>query len=210
MRKKLLACWLFLVLLSLTVVVGYSSAKKTSGSVLVDLHKVNPRIILDLKYATEDNFLKEKVYDVDRCYALPILAEKLSAAQEILERDGLGLKVFDCFGPVAVQKKMWALVPDSRYVANPYKEGSNHNRGVAVDLTIVDKDSNELAMPTPFDDFTERAHKYSMTPTVQERANRLLLRLVMEKVGLESINTEWWHFQLPDAKKYPLIEDFPE
>lgn len=81
---------------------------------------------------------------------------------------------------------------------------------MAVDLTIVDKDGNELAMPTPFDTFTDKAHKYSMIPTAQERANRLLLRLVMEKVGLEGINTEWWHFQLPDAEKYPLIEDFPK
>ncbi|NLC38672.1 MAG: D-alanyl-D-alanine dipeptidase [Clostridia bacterium] len=210
MRKKLFLCGLFLLVLSFTVVVGYSSAKKTSGSVLVDLQEVNPRIIIDLKYATEDNFLKEKVYDTNRCYALPVLAEKLDAAQKLLEKDGLGLKVFDCFRPVAVQKKMWELVPDSRYVANPYKKGSNHNRGVAVDLTIVDKDGNELAMPTPFDTFTDKAHKYSMIPTAQERANRLLLRLVMEKVGLEGINTEWWHFQLPDAEKYPLIEDFPK
>ena len=209
MRKRVWVYWAMILFLSFTVAVSYS-ATGTSESVLVDLHDLNPGIILDLKYASADNFLREKVYETDRCYVLLPLAEKLNEAQELLSRDGLGLKVYDCFRPLSVQKKMWALLPDSRYVANPWLSGSHHNRGVAVDLTIVDLDGNELEMPTFFDEFTEKAHKYSKTPTAQQRANRLLLRMVMEKVGLEGINTEWWHYQLPDARKYPLIVNIPQ
>jgi D-alanyl-D-alanine dipeptidase len=100
---------------------------------------------------------------------------------------------------------MWQLMPKPGYVANPFAGGSHHNRGAAVDLTLVDANGHELEMPTGFDTFTERAHQFSKEPTPTQRANRLLLRMVMEKVGLVPIRTEWWHFQLPDAKKYPII-----
>lgn len=173
---------------------------------LVNLKEVNPHIIIDLKYATSDNFLKQKVYDNPNCYILKILAQKLDKAQKLLEQDGLGLKVFDGYRPLAVQRKMWAIVPDSRFVADPNKGGSIHNRGAAVDLTLVDAQGVELEMPTPFDSFAGRASQYSKEPTAQERANRMLLRHVMQEVGLNYIPTEWWHYQLPDGNKYPLIE----
>jgi D-alanyl-D-alanine dipeptidase len=173
---------------------------------LVNLKEVNPHIIIDLKYATTDNFLKQKVYDDLNCYVLKTLAVKLDKAQRILEHDGLGLKVFDGYRPLSVQRKMWAIVPDSRYVADPNKGGSIHNRGAAVDLTLVDSDGKELEMPTPFDSFAERAAQFSKEPTVQQRANRMLLRHVMQEVGLQLIQTEWWHYQLPDGNKYPVIE----
>jgi len=173
--------------------------------ILVNITEVNPRILIDLRYATTNNFLKQKVYPNGfQCLLLEPLAQKLNQAQLLLEKDGLGLKIFDGYRPLEVQKKMWKIVPDERYVANPYGSGSNHNRGAAVDLTLVDKDGNELEMPTGFDDFTERASKYSMEPTPQQRANRMLLRQVMEQVGLEGLSTEWWHFQLPNAEKYPI------
>ncbi len=116
------------------------------------------------------------------------------------------MKVYDGFRPLSVQKKMWAILPDTRFVANPYKNGSIHNRGVAVDLTLVGANGNELEMPTPFDTFSERSSQYSREPTAQQRANRLLLRTIMQEVGLVPVDTEWWHFQIPEGKLYPILE----
>lgn len=201
---KLRNFWLGLLVIALinvSIVLAVSP-----GETLVNLKEVNPRIIIDLKYATDDNFLKQKVYDDLNCYVLTVLAEKLNEAQTILEQDGLGLKIFDGYRPISVQKKMWEILPDSRFVANPNRGGSIHNRGAAVDLTLVDAEGKELDMPTPFDSFNEKAYQFSKTPTPQQRANRMLLRRVMLEVGLESIRTEWWHFQIPGGKQYPIID----
>ncbi len=192
--------FILIIIINLTVVFAASPTEE-----LINIRDVNPGIIVDLKYATVDNFIKKKVYNDSNCYVLTILAKKLDKAQTILEKDGLGLKIFDGFRPVSVQKKMWEILPDSRFVANPDRGGSIHNRGVAVDLTLVDDQGKELDMPTPFDSFTERAYQYSKEPTPQQRANRMLLRKVMLEVGLESISTEWWHYQIPGGKQYPII-----
>lgn len=200
MRKKYFI-WVGIIGLLLCVTFGYAQ-----NYLLVNIVQINPHIVVDLKYATTDNFLKEKVYNDKTCYVLEVLATKLDTAQKLLEKDGLGLKIFDGYRSVAVQQKMWAIMPDSRYVANPNKGGSNHNRGVAVDLTLVDSEGREIEMPTPFDTFSERSHQYSMTPTPQQRVNRMLLRSVMKEVGLTTVSTEWWHYQLPNAQKYPMIK----
>lgn len=186
----------------INVNIAYSSSSTNN---LVNLKEINSHIIIDLKYATTDNFLKQKVYDDSNCYVLLILAQKLDKAQKILEQDGLGLKVFDGFRPLSVQKKMWVIEPDSRFVANPNTGGSIHNRAAAVDLTLVDSEGKELDMPTPFDSFAERAYQFSKEPTPQQRTNRMLLRKIMSEVGLEYIQTEWWHYQIPNGKEYPIL-----
>lgn len=196
--------WVCFVLLFAIIFMNISVT--CSANNLVNLKEINPHINIDLKYATPDNFLKQKVYEDTNCYVLAVLAQKLDKAQKILEQDGLGLKIFDGFRPLSVQKKMWVIVPDARFVANPNTGGSIHNRGAAVDLTLVDSEGKELEMPTPFDSFTERAYQFSKVPTLQQRANRMLLRKVMLEVGLEYIRTEWWHFQLPNGKSYPIID----
>jgi len=173
---------------------------------LVELREVNPKIIQDLRYATPNNFLKTAVYTDNRCRLLPSMADKLSQAEQGLEKEGLGLKVYDCYRPPSVQKKMWVLVPDERYVANPNAGGSNHNRGAAVDLTLVDSQGNELEMPTGFDAFTPDASHYNQGGSPEKRAHRMLLRKVMEEVGLEAMPTEWWHYQLPNAKTLPIVD----
>ena len=183
-----------------------TGAAASNSYQLVELSKVNPQIIIDLKYATRDNFLKQAVYPDKRCFVLNPLAEKLDLAQKILAPDGLGLKVYDGFRPLAVQQAMWKVLPDARYVANPLRGGSIHNRGVAVDLTLVDEKGKELEMPTEFDDFSSRAGQYSLEPTAAQRANRMLLRKVMHEVGLVPIKTEWWHYELPNGKSYPIIK----
>lgn len=172
---------------------------------LVDIAEFSPRIVVDLKYATADNFLKKPVYDSARCLVHKDLAVRLDRAQKILEKDGLGLKIYDGYRPVEVQRKMWKLIPDERYVANPWKGGSMHNRGVAADLTLVDREGEELEMPTAFDTFSPRSHQWHQESLVQQRANRALLRTVLREVGLEPLETEWWHYQLPNARDYPVL-----
>ncbi|MFN7138492.1 MAG: D-alanyl-D-alanine dipeptidase [Limisphaerales bacterium] len=172
---------------------------------LVDVEKFIPGIVLDIRYATTNNFTGKQVYPVAKCYLRRATAEKLKKVQEELKKQNLGLKVYDGYRPLSVQKKFWELVPDERYVANPAK-GSKHNRGGAVDLTLVDSKGKELPMPTPYDDFTEKAHQnYSKLPANIIR-NRALLRTVMEKHGFKNIRTEWWHFDDTDWQQYDLMD----
>ena len=110
---------------------------------LVDVASINKNILLDIKYATKDNFLKEAVYTQVRCFLVKEAALKIDSIQAELELQELGLKIFDGYRPFSVTEKMWRILPDDRYVANP-KNGSRHNRGAAVDLTLVDSTGNEL------------------------------------------------------------------
>lgn len=174
---------------------------------MVDVQSLNPRIRIDIRYATADNFMKEKMYPAARCLLRREVAEKLSRVQESLEKRGLGLKIFDGYRPLSVQKKMWAKFPLDGYVANP-ANGSNHNRGAAVDLTLVDAEGKELPMPSAYDEFSERAHRDYAGGTEAERANRLILQEEMAKEGFVGLRTEWWHFDDAEAKSHPLL-DFP-
>lgn len=150
--------------------------------------------------------MKEKLYPADaRCFLRRETAAKLSRVQEALEKEGLGLKVFDGYRPLSVQKKMWAHFPIEGYVANPAK-GSNHNRGAAVDLTLVDPDGHELAMPSGVDEFSERAHRDYQGGSLAALKNREILQKAMEKEGFRGITTEWWHFDDRDCKIYPLLD----
>jgi D-alanyl-D-alanine dipeptidase len=128
-----------------------------SSARLVDIRTVNRNIRLDIRYATTNNFLKRKLYPISKCALRSSVAQKLALVQTDLEKIGLGLKVYDCYRPFSVTKQMWEVMPDPRYVANPAR-GSRHNRGAAIDLTLVDRTGKELEMPTPYDDFTEKAH----------------------------------------------------
>ena len=160
---------------------------------LVDIKEINPHIIVDMKYAAEDNFVKTKLYDSNTCFLRRPTASKLDTVQKKLEGMNLGLKVWDCYRPLAVQKILWAILPNERYVANPEK-GSRHNRASAVDLTLVDLQGNELQMPTGFDDFSPRAHRqYQDIPEGVFR-NRTLLEGMMKKAGFIPLPEEWWHY----------------
>jgi len=172
---------------------------------LIDIQKVNAHIRLDLRYATRNNFMKEVLYPEARCLLRPDVAKSLSRVQDHLEKKGMGLKIFDGYRPLSVQKKMWARVPIEGYVANPAK-GSNHNRGAAVDVTLVDKNGKELAMPSAYDEFSERAHRDYLGGTKEETKNRKLLEDEMQKKGFVGLRTEWWHFDFKDAKKYPVLD----
>lgn len=152
--------------------------------------------ILDLKYATEDNFLNQKVYPCESCFLRLKALKNLLKAQANFKQYGYQIKLFDCYRPHSVQQKMWQIMPNATYVADPSK-GSVHNRGGAVDLTLVDKNGNELNMGTAFDFFGEAsAHAYENLSD-EVKKNRKLLKSIMERAGFQSIKSEWWHYQLP-------------
>lgn len=173
---------------------------------LVDATSVVEDLGLDLRYATADNFLKKKVYpDSARCLLLPESASKLKAAAAVLRPQGYRLKVYDCYRPRAVQWEMWKIMPVPGYVADPRK-GSNHNRGGAVDLTMVTLEGKEVEMPTPFDTFTPEAHHGYAGGTEASRKHREILREAMEGAGFVPNRMEWWHYDLPDAKTRPVLD----
>lgn len=172
---------------------------------LIDIRRVNSKIALDIRYATTNNFLKRKLYPVARCVLRGAAARRLSQVQDDLSRNGLGLKVYDCYRPLSVQKQMWQVMPDSRFVANP-ANGSRHNRGAAVDVTLIDRNGKELEMPTGFDDFTAKAYLNYNGGTSQSRNNRQILQNAMKKYGFIPLETEWWHFDAPGWDKFSVLD----
>jgi len=174
----------------------------------VNIKTLSSDFILDIKYATADNFLKQAVYDCGECYLREATAKALLAAQKEFVKRGYSLKLFDCYRPLSVQKKMWKILPGTHYVANPAK-GSKHNRGAAVDLTLVNlATGKELDMGTPFDTFSPRAHHtYTQLPK-EVLDNRKLLKEVLNKYNFKSIYSEWWHYEYRPEMASP-VEDIP-
>jgi zinc D-Ala-D-Ala dipeptidase len=167
---------------------------------MINLQKYIPGIDLDLKYATRDNFMHEKLYPpVHTTFLRKPAADALKKVVEDLKDQNLSLKIFDAYRPYSVTEKMWEKVKDDRYAADPRK-GSGHNRGAAVDLTLINlKTKKELLMGTGFDNFTDSAHADFKDLPDSILANRNLLKSVMEKYGFKQLSTEWWHFYLPNS-----------
>lgn len=193
-----------LVLLLTFGLVGCATTRRPDE--LVDLEKTIPGIVLDIHYATTNNFTGQRLYPSALCYLRHATAEKLAAAQVELKPLGYGLKIYDGYRPLSVQRKMWEVFPQPGYVADP-KKGSRHNRGAAVDVTLIRlADGSELPMPTPYDDFTERAHGNFMDLPAETIQNRELLERVLVKQGFVGLPTEWWHFDDRDWRNYPLLD----
>jgi zinc D-Ala-D-Ala dipeptidase len=174
---------------------------------LVNIQKLIPFIVLDLRYSTANNFTNTTLYKkTNTTYLRVEPATALLNIQNALLKKGLGIKVFDAYRPYAATKLMWDLIHDDRYVANP-KNGSNHNRGLAIDLTIVNlKTALELDMGTSFDNFTDTAH-HSFTNLSQSiLENRNLLKFTMEQSGFKSLDTEWWHYSWPNNLNYEVLD----
>lgn len=173
---------------------------------LVAVTSVNSHIRLDIRYAATNNFTGRQIYPCARAYLHKPTALKLAKAQEKLETKGLALKVYDAYRPLSVQKIFWTIMPDEKYVADPAK-GSRHNRGSAVDVTLVESGSGrELEMPSGYDDFTPRAHyAYTNLPPAVI-SNRALLRAVMTECGFVPLETEWWHFDDSGWTNYPVLD----
>jgi D-alanyl-D-alanine dipeptidase len=175
-------------------------------SKLVNIQELDSTILIDVRYATKNNFTGQKLYETDKVYLIKEAAQDLVKANKYLkEKYNLRLKIYDGYRPLSVQKKMWAIMPDERYVANPVK-GSRHNRGCAVDLTLVDSFGNELDMGTPYDDFTEKSHiDYKNLPPEVLR-NRKILQEAMIKFNFSPMRTEWWHFDFKGWEKFPILD----
>ena len=173
---------------------------------MVDLKHFIPGIQLDLKYATLENFMHEKLYPpIKTTFLRKPAAEKLKDIVNELKKQNLTVKIFDAYRPYSVTEKMWEKVPDDRYAADPAK-GSGHNRGAAVDLTLVNLNTGkELPMGTGFDNFSDTAHPDFKNLPEEILQNRNLLKTVMEKHGFKQLSTEWWHFYLPNSSSYELL-----
>ncbi len=171
---------------------------------LLDVLHLDSTFLLDVKYATADNFTGQVLYPCERCLLRKEVAFALLAAHEAFKEKGYRLKLFDCYRPNSVQWKMWEVYPDDRYVAHPAK-GSVHNRGGAVDVTLV-RHGAEVDMGTAFDFFGERAHfAYTQLPD-SVLAHRQLLREVLEANGFGGITSEWWHFSYRN-RHYAILDE---
>ncbi|HHW27804.1 MAG TPA: D-alanyl-D-alanine dipeptidase [Firmicutes bacterium] len=172
---------------------------------LVELTALDDSFVIDLKYATEDNFTGKRIYSEAIAILREETAHKLIKANEEFKKLGYRLKIWDAYRPFSAQQVLWDAVDDKTWVADPTR-GSNHNRGAAVDVTLVDSDGNELPMPSGFDDFSERAHQTYDGCTEEEARNRDLLRRIMNECGFVGYVNEWWHFNDSDAKNYPVLD----
>lgn len=184
------------------------SVSKTPQKQMVELKTVVPDLVYDLKYATANNFMHRRMYPLgtSETFMRKDAALALLNVQNDLNAKGFGLKIFDAYRPWNVSKRFWELVPDERYVANPAR-GSNHNRGTAVDLTIINlKTGKELNMGTGFDNFSDSAHHDFTNLPEQVLLNRELLKTVMEKNGFTLYNEEWWHYTFKSDIKFEVLD----
>jgi D-alanyl-D-alanine dipeptidase len=174
---------------------------------LVELTRLDPTIKLDIRYATTNDFLGTPLYTQARAFLQRPAAEALVRAHRELKAQGYGLIIHDGYRPWYVTKIFWDATPNDKkiFVANP-AEGSRHNRGCAVDLSLYDlKTGKEVKMPSGYDEMTERAYANYTGGTAEERARRALLKQAMEKQGFVVNPTEWWHFDYKDWKQYPIL-----
>lgn len=174
---------------------------------IIPLRLLDSTIVFDVKYATDNNFTKKVLYPTGNVYIRKVVGDSLAAANKyLLKNFSLKLKVFDAYRPLSVQKIMWEIMPNEDYVANP-KKGSRHNRGAAVDVTLVDLEGKELDMGTEYDDFTEKAFiTYENLPE-QILKNRRLLKDTMIKFGFSPLKSEWWHYDFNGWEKFSILDE---
>jgi D-alanyl-D-alanine dipeptidase len=183
-----------------------SSVKSDKNKELVEIKKWIPNIKLDIRYATKNNFAKIAVYKQAKAFARLPVVKALRNVQNELNKSGIGLKIFDGYRPYSVTVKFYELASDKSFVANP-KDGSRHNRGCAIDLTLINlKTGKELEMPTPYDSFAPEAAANFDKLSEQVLKNRALLINTMEKNGFKVLSNEWWHFDFNGWKNFELMD----
>jgi len=180
--------------------------KESYTNQLVEIIDIVPSINLDIRYATANNFTGEIVYNSPKAFARQPVAEALAIVQKVLNKHGLGLVIFDAYRPYSATVKFYEIYKDTTFVASPWK-GSRHNRGAAVDVSLINLETGEeLQMPTPFDDFTEVAHpEYNNLPD-NVLKNREILINVMQNHGFRVYSSEWWHFDFIGWEAYDLMD----
>jgi D-alanyl-D-alanine dipeptidase len=165
------------------------------------------QVELEIRYATPDNFTGQPVYAKPLCYLHPDAAAALEKAVGFARHLGYGLRVYDAFRPSEAQWTLWEHTPDPDFLADPAK-GSPHSRGVAVDLTLFDPVTHQpLDMGTAFDAFTPRSHHGALNISPEAHRNRILLLGIMTSAGWDFYRNEWWHYQLFNARAYPVLSD---
>jgi len=191
---------------------GYvNSVNADAKKELIDLEKYIPGIVLDIRYATKNNFTGEQIYDVAKAFARKPVAEALKRIQADLSKQGLGLKIFDAYRPYGATVKFYEVYRDTTYVASPYR-GSRHNRGCAIDLTLVELETGkELKMPTGYDVFTRDAWPTTPVKDPEARKNRQVLIQAMEKHRFKVNASEWWHFDFIGWRRFEILDiDFSD
>ncbi len=161
---------------------------------------------IDLMYAGDGNFTGAPIYRRAACYLHPHAAAALGRAVDLAAALGLRLKIHDAYRPAEAQWALWAHSPDPRFLSDP-RRGSPHSRGVALDVTLVDGDGRELDMGTAIDAFTPLAYHASMRVSEAAQRNRFLLLGLMTAAGWDNYRNEWWHYQLFEPRRYPLLAD---
>lgn len=187
-------------------VLEIKSLKGLADTTFIRLLDYSPHFVYDMRYATDNNFLREKVYACAECYTRVKTAKALLKANAEFMEKGYKIKFFDCYRPRSVQYKMWKIISNPQYVADP-KKGSIHNRGGAVDITLVTSEGKELDMGTDFDFFGRKAYHDNYDLPQQVLGNRKLLKETMEKHGFWSVRSEWWHYNLSAASN-DKVDDF--
>ncbi|MRI34650.1 D-alanyl-D-alanine dipeptidase [Endozoicomonas sp. OPT23] len=176
-------------------------------SPLVSVQPIPDRLIIDLAYATAENVTGKPIYISDNCMLHKSAEAPLMRALELLEPLGLGIKIMDAYRPLSAQKALFQAAPNPEYVSHPETGVRPHCRGTAIDLTLIDSHGNELNMGTDFDDFRPLAHHGNTQVSEQAQRNRLLLAGIMSVAGFTPLQSEWWHYQLPDSNQYPILSE---
>jgi len=192
--------FLLLVFFSATTLLQAQNENAIADTTFVNLKDYSADFVYDMKYATTDNFLKAQVYDCAECFLRLKTVKALVKANDEFMKKGYRIQLFDCYRPLDIQKRMWQIVSNPEYVADPAK-GSIHNRGGAVDITLVDSNGKELNMGTPFDFFGPEASHHFENLSNELKQNRVLLKQIMQENGFVSFDSEWWHYNLINASK---------
>ena len=175
-------------------------------SELIDVARMFPELHIDLKYATADNLTGRPIYQEALCLLHTDAATALAKSIGIATLAGLKLVVYDAYRPQQAQAQLWDTCPNPEYVVD-VAIGSNHSRGTAIDVTLMDEHNNVLDMGAGFDEMDDRSHPYHPSVPPHAQRNRLLLNAIMFGGGFVGIGSEWWHFELPNAASYPLLDD---
>ncbi|WP_025141739.1 M15 family metallopeptidase [Pedobacter jeongneungensis] len=183
-----------------------ASVKLNPNNELVEIKKAIPNIKLDIRYATRNNFMQQVMYKQARAFARKPVVEALKKIQKELNKKGYGLKIFDGYRPYTITVEFYKKASDKNFVANPAK-GSKHNRGCAVDLTLINlKTGKELVMPTPYDSFSAAAAAKFEKVSLEARKNRDFLIAIMSKYSMNVLENEWWHYDYSGWRSYDLMD----
>ncbi|MEZ4857654.1 MAG: M15 family metallopeptidase [Flavobacteriaceae bacterium] len=191
----------------LSIVSLFLSSGSLSQHSLVDITTLSSQFEFEIRYATPANFMGETLYPCAKCLLQTEVAHALNKANEYFCEKGYKIKVYDCYRPLDIQKKMWKKVPNAAYVANPYGKGSIHNRGAAVDITLVTLEGCYIDMGSDYDYFGKEAHIDNLHFSKEIVNHRKLLLEGMKKFGFQPIRTEWWHFSFQKNYVYPTLNE---